>query len=226
MSPLPAYALSCPACRPLRLLTLTVQHTGLLRHNTTLRPAETRCLLPQVSSTAGHGRALSPERIRQIAVGSLRALDHLHRRGVCVRDIKPENLLLRGPGGAVVLADLGLATRSDSGGRLSSQVWQGPPEYLVPEARTAHHWTGQDPQHPGYQGDLWAVKRPVLTSKVDVYALGLSLFRCAAWRGDVRGWQTAMPADLRAFLDHLMEANPAKRPTPRRALQHPILTTA
>ncbi len=171
-------------------------------------------------------RVLSPERIRQIAMCSLRALDHLHRRGVCVRDVKPANLLLRCPGGAVVVADLGLATRSDSGGRLKSQVWAGTPDYLVPEARTALHWTGKDERLPGYYADSKPVKRPVLTVKVDVYALGRSLYECVGWGGELRGWQAAVPADLQAFLDHLMEVNPAKRPTARRALGHPFMMTA
>lgn len=68
---------------------------------------------------------LSPGRIREIAMCSLQALAHLHRRGVCIRDLKPANLLVRRPGGEVVVADLGLATRSDSGGCLEGQLWAG-----------------------------------------------------------------------------------------------------
>ncbi len=174
---------------------------------------------------------LSPDRIREIAMCCLQALAHLHRRGVCIRDLKPANLLVRRPGGEVVVADLGLATRSDTGGRLEDQVWAGTVRYVAPEATAQGRCAGkqqQAPRHlpPGFQPEHKPGKPPVLTVKVDVFALAASLRQCAGWLSHGEGWEAGVPADLRAFLDHLAEANPARRPTARRALQHPFLLPA
>ncbi len=187
------------------------------------------CLLLQATSVMVHGRPLSDDRIRDIAVSCLHGLMFLHRRGVCVRDIKPENLLVRSPGGEVVLADMGHATRSDSSGRLQQQGWEGSVPYIAPEA--APRVLCQQPQQsgsrlpPGCQrvGGAKAAKRPVLTTKVDVYALGKSLYRCAGWGCPLKNWEAGISAELRQFLDHLMEPNAAKRPTASRALEHPFL---
>lgn len=170
-----------------------------------------------------HGRPLNDDRIRDIAASCLHGLVFLHRRGVCIRDIKPENLLVRSPGGQVILADLGHATRSDSGGRLHQQGWEGTILYIAPEAAPGVlcQRPVQRQQQPGSRlssgcqrvGGAKAAKRPVLTTKVDVFALGKSLYRCAGWRCPLKDWEAGISTELRQFLDHLMEPNAAKRPT-------------
>lgn len=177
---------------------------------------------------------LSVDRIRTVAIGCLRGLDHFHRRGICLRDIKPENLLLRSPGGEVALADLGLATRADSGGRLLSNCWAGTAVYAAPEVLAQA--TGGTPQQQQQQPQCRRVapgcmkaapakpaKRIVLTSKVDVYALGKSLQRSSGHGCRLTAGEADTCVELQAFLAFLMEPNPAKRPTPSRALQHPFI---
>ncbi len=176
------------------------------------------------------------DRIRTVAIGCLRGLDHFHRRGICLRDIKPENLLLRTPGGEVALVDLGLAARTDSSGRLLSNEWAGTPLYAAPEVivqaeggkkkkqqqqpqqacrRVAPGCTQAAPAMPG--------KRIALTSKMDMFALGKSLQRCSGHGRVLAAMEEGGFAELQAFLEFLMEPNPAKRPTASRALQDPFL---
>ena len=47
----------------------------------------------------------------------LRALDYLHRHGICHRDLKPENILMStpAPGARIVLADFGHAIKLSGG---------------------------------------------------------------------------------------------------------------
>ena len=53
----------------------------------------------------------------------LRALDYLHRQGICHRDLKPENILMSipAPGARIVLADFGQAIKLRGGEQASSR---------------------------------------------------------------------------------------------------------
>ncbi len=170
------------------------------------------------------------DRIRTVAIDCLRGLDYFHRRGICLLDIKPENLLLRMPGGEVALADLGLAARTDSSGRLLSNDWAGTPVYMAPEviAEGGKKKKQQQPQQACRRvappaAPTKRAKRIALTSKMDMFALGKSLRRCSGQGRMLVAREEGGFAELQAFLGFLMEPNPAKRPTASRALLHPFL---
>ena len=95
--------------------------------------------------------------IVQITEDVAQGLSFAHGRGVIYRDLKPDNILLRSDGSAVI-SDFGIA-RALSGHVASTGVDMaiGTPQYLSPEQ---------------------AQGRP-LDARVDFYALGVTLFKAA-----------------------------------------------
>jgi serine/threonine protein kinase len=95
--------------------------------------------------------------IVRIAAEVTRGLEFAHRQGVIHRDLKPDNILIRSDGGAV-LSDFGIA-RAVSGYVASTGVNMtiGTPQYLSPEQ---------------------AQGRP-LDQRLDFYALGVTLYKAA-----------------------------------------------
>ena len=104
---------------------------------------------------------LSEELILGIARDISAALEFAHQQGVIHRDLKPDNVLIRSDGSAI-LTDFGIA-RAVSGYTASTGVNMtiGTPHYLSPEQ---------------------AQGRP-LDPRVDFYALGVTLYKAAT--GDV-----------------------------------------
>jgi eukaryotic-like serine/threonine-protein kinase len=100
---------------------------------------------------------LPEEDILRLARDIAAALEFAHQQGVIHRDLKPDNVLIRSDGGAV-LTDFGIA-RAVSGYVASTGVNMtiGTPQYLSPEQ---------------------AQGRP-LDQRVDFYALGVTLYKAA-----------------------------------------------
>ncbi|GGO61715.1 hypothetical protein GCM10012289_04610 [Nonomuraea cavernae] len=78
-----------------------------------------------------HG-PLAPAEAAHVGRGILAALRTAHAAGICHRDVKPANVLLR-PDGSPVLTDFGIAALHDAPGLTVSGEVVGSPEYIAPE---------------------------------------------------------------------------------------------
>lgn len=94
-----------------------------------------------------HG-PLIPERVAAIGLQILDALRTAHTAGVLHRDVKPENVLLRG-NGQIVLTDFGIATMPEEVALTMTGGIVGTPAFLPPERLNGH------PATP--ESDLWSL---------------------------------------------------------------------
>jgi serine/threonine protein kinase len=87
------------------------------------------------------------------------ALDYAHSRGVVHRDIKPANIMLQA-GGAVKVADFGIAKAAQFSSMTGSAVAMGSPHYMAPE-----QWKGEAVTGRADQYALAAVAYTLLTGR-------------------------------------------------------------
>lgn len=154
----------------------------------------------------------------------LQALSYLHEQGIAHRDVKLENVLRDGRGGAVLI-DFGLCHWRRPGGELYSRKHCGTPQYAAPEIM------GKLPYVPE-AGDMWSCG-------VMLYALlTRSLpFTGRTWSDLERSISTANTDALLAapalslispgtesLLRALLDTNPTQRPSAKQALD--LLDTA
>jgi eukaryotic-like serine/threonine-protein kinase len=127
-------------------------------------------------------------RARQIGVAMLvaklaDAVHHAHQRGVLHRDLKPANVLID-EGGEPHITDFGLAKRTDGDAALTvSGDLLGTPAYMAPEQ---------------------AAGRTDLTTAVDVYALGATLYELLTGSRLFQGESSARVLQL------VLEAEPSR----------------
>lgn len=109
---------------------------------------------PTLEARLAGGEALSLEQALDVMDQICRGVEAIHASGAVHRDLKPSNILL-GPGGRVVVADLGLALRVSSDGPGDVPEIAGTPAFIAPEV---------------------IAQQPVpasLIGRMDVYALGV-----------------------------------------------------
>jgi serine/threonine protein kinase len=99
--------------------------------------------------------ALSIPRLVQVFHRVAGGLAHMHRRGVCHADLKPNNIMLS-KSGDVKIIDFGLAwIKGESKGRV-----QGTPEYMAPEQ----------------------AKHGIVNEQTDIYNFGATMYRLTTFR--------------------------------------------
>ncbi len=99
--------------------------------------------------------ALTMPRLVQIFERIAGGLFHMHRRGVCHADLKPNNVLLSNKG-QVKIIDFGLAwMKGESKGRV-----QGTPEYMAPEQ----------------------ARKSIVNELTDIYNFGATMYRLVTFR--------------------------------------------
>lgn len=137
-------------------------------------------------------------------------LVHMHRRGVCHADLKPNNVLLS-HSGDVKIIDFGLAwIKGQNKGRI-----QGTPEYMAPEQ----------------------VNQGAVNERTDIFNLGATMYRLVTWRSpptlmdpvggvavkmNAKIWKQMLkpvqecnaeaPAELAELIHQCVAFNPEERP--------------
>ncbi len=113
-------------------------------------------------------------------------LDAAHKQSIVHRDLKPSNIFIVDPahGGGVRLMDFGLAKLLDANSLTAEGMVAGTPSYIAPES-----WRG-DPHK--------------LDHRIDVYSLGVIVFRCLAGR---------VPYPSKSMLDLCRWAQTGERPS-------------
>ncbi len=153
---------------------------------------------------------LPPVQVAQIGAQVADALAEAHAAGIIHRDVKPGNILIadRGPdAGTVKISDFGIARATGDAELGQSSVIAGTPAYFAPEVAR-----GKDP-----------------TEASDVFSLGATLFTATEGQPPfgfdedtitllhrVARAQIMRPVRSRELTDallHLLEPDPARRPT-------------
>jgi serine/threonine protein kinase len=136
-------------------------------------------------------KGLSIPRLVQVFERIAAGLVHMHRRGVCHADLKPNNLMLS-RSAEVKIIDYGLAWIK---GHAKDRV-QGTPEYMAPEQGREH----------------------VVNERTDIYNFGATMYRLLTWRLPpstiaVGGGVTIDKKMFRSLLKPVNELKPDAPPT-------------
>lgn len=141
------------------------------------------------------------------------ALDHLHRRWILHRDVKPANIIYDGH--RAVLIDFHLAKEPGAmRGGAGTRLFAAPEQVRGGHVTTAADiWglgtvlyratTGRLPFH-AESGHPQLTTRPVPA---------LDRLAAARFAGDVRRAEQDLPRDLAALIDRMLDADPDRRPT-------------
>ncbi|KAJ1848128.1 Serine/threonine-protein kinase 36 [Coemansia sp. RSA 2703] len=163
------------------------------------------------------GGYLRMEEVRTIAQQLVAALKYLHSLGVVHHDIKLPNALI-GTDGRIKLCDLGLATQLTKDGKPTYvQTLKGTPLYMAPEMLRRERYT--------YKADLWSlgvVLYELYVGRTPFRTVSLADLKKNIMEENII-WPKHIPAQLKGFLNELLQKNPERRPQWRRLRRHPFL---
>lgn len=110
------------------------------------------------------GGRLKRDKLLELLRPVVQTLEAAHRQGIVHRDLKPSNVFIvdAARGGGVRLLDFGLAKLMDASTLTSDGMIAGTPSYIAPEA--------------------WKGNSRVLDHRIDVYGLGVIVFRALSGR--------------------------------------------
>jgi eukaryotic-like serine/threonine-protein kinase len=125
----------------------------------------------------GHGSKLQPTKMLDLLTPIAATLEKAHALGIIHRDIKPGNIFILDDNtrGGVRLLDFGLAKDLKAAAFTQEGMIAGSPGYIAPE--------------------IWRGKAHEVDQRIDVYSLGVVIFRALAGR---------QPFDPRESLDRLL----------------------
>ncbi|QDU69756.1 serine/threonine-protein kinase [Engelhardtia mirabilis] len=163
-----------------------IYQAGTFEHRGAARPYFAMEFIEGVPITTFATRAHLPLRARlTLLISVLEAVQHAHDNGVIHRDLKPDNVLVRGDGSPVVL-DFGVARLSDSSTALTSlDTLNG--EILGTLAYMAPEQLSGDPD--------------AVTPRSDVYALGALAYELLAGRPPHELGGLALTAAMRVLTE-------------------------
>ena len=134
------------------------------------------------------GGRLKRQKMLQILRPIAGTLEAAHQKGIVHRDLKPSNVMVvdSDKGGGVRLMDFGLAKLMGADSLTAEGMVAGTPSYIAPEA-----WRGNPKD---------------LDHRIDVYSLGVVVFRCLAGQ---------VPYSTSSLLDLCRWAQTGERPSLR-----------
>jgi serine/threonine protein kinase len=147
------------------------------------------------------GKAPTIEAAIEIMMGIMAGLEHLHKRGIIHRDIKPDNILLQNE--TPRLADFGIARILKTTSK--STIATGTPAYMPPEA-----FDGKRNE----QTDIWSVGvifYKLLTGRLPFSQTDISSLLMAIVAREPEPLPTALPQPIRRLIERTLEKNPEQR---------------
>lgn len=153
---------------------------------------------------------IEPADAAGLLLQAAQGLSVAHERGVIHRDIKPANLMLT-PRGLLKITDFGIAlAQRDAASKLTGTgQFVGTPGYLSPEVCLGHAIDARS--------DIFAlgiVFFEMLSGRLpftDVSPLGMMLEVVQSSIPDIRTINAAVPAELVAILERMLEKDPSRR---------------